>query len=162
VPADSDRQGLTGSRQGLTGSPPASSLGPVSRLAADEQVGQELKRSSHGPAALGRGQPGQVYGHGITSASARLDGAQRVVGGEFEVGIASCGRVATSRIGRPSIAGCLDAGRAPVQANACRPVPVEDIQPSGVDAAGDFSGVGIDGVYTPGGDELGSAARDRA
>src|SRR5215211_3351880 len=77
--------------------------------------------------------------------------------------MASWGRVAASSIGRPSIAGCLDAGRAPVDANAQGPVPVEHVQPGGVDAAGDFSGGGVDGVHAPGWDELGSAApRHRA
>lgn len=62
----------------------AGSLGPVGRVAVDQELGEEFERRRHRPAGLGRGEPGQVRGHRITSAQ-RLDGGRSIAGGELEV-----------------------------------------------------------------------------
>ena len=50
-----------GHRQRRAVPTPAGPLGPVGRVAVHQQFGEELERGGHGPAGLGRGQPGQVH-----------------------------------------------------------------------------------------------------
>src|SRR5215216_1622057 len=78
VPGDGDRQW----RAGLA---PAGSLGPVGRVAVDQELGEELERGGHGPAALRGSEPGQVHGYRIPSATRRLDAGRSIALGELKV-----------------------------------------------------------------------------